>query len=150
MSVRVELGEAPLDPGQVLAGLASPADGALNLFLGTVRDHHQNRRVLRLKYHAYGAMAQQKMQQIADEVTERFAATSVVLLHRLGTLEVGEVSVLVAVATAHRVESFAACRHAIERIKSEVPIWKKEYFEDGVEWVKGCRPDSPVDTEPEE
>lgn len=145
MSVRVELGDAPLDPGQVLATLASPVDGALNLFLGVVRDHHQGRRVLRLEYHAYGAMAKQKMTQIADEVMQRFGATSVTLLHRLGTLEIGEVSVLVAVATPHRAESFTACRHAIERIKSEVPIWKKETFEEGVEWVEGCRPDTPVD-----
>ena len=143
MSVRVEIGEAALDPGQVLSSLAAPADGAVNLFLGVVRDHHQGRRVLRLEYHAYVPMAQQKMQQIADEVTERFGATSVILLHRLGTLEIGDVSVLVAVATAHRAESFTACRHAIGRIKSEVPIWKKEYFEDGVAWVEGCRPGAP-------
>ncbi|TDI11857.1 MAG: molybdenum cofactor biosynthesis protein MoaE [Acidobacteria bacterium] len=143
MSVRVEIGKARLDPGRVLSSLACPADGAVNLFLGVVRDHHQSRRVLRLEYHAYGAMAKQKMQQIADEVTERFGATSVVLLHRLGTLEIGDVSVLVAVATAHRAESFTACRHAIERIKSEVPIWKKEHFEDGVAWVEGCRPGAP-------
>ncbi len=143
MSVRVEIGDAPIDPGQALSALASPADGAVNLFLGVVRDHHRNRRVLRLEYHAYGPMAQQKMLQIADDVTERFGATSVILLHRLGTLEIGDVSVLVAVATAHRAESFAACRHAIERIKSEVPIWKKEHFEDGVAWVEGCRPGAP-------
>ena len=143
MSTRVEIGTAALDPGQVLSSLASPADGAVNLFLGVVRDHHRSRRVLRLEYHSYAPMAQQKMQQIADEVTERFGATSVTLLHRLGTLQIGEVSVLVAVATAHRAESVAACRHAIERIKSEVPIWKKEHFEDGVAWVEGCRPGAP-------
>ena len=143
MSVRVEIGTAPLDPGQVLSSLASPADGAVSLFLGVVRDPHESRRVLRLEYHAYVPMAKQKMRQIADEVAERFGATSVTLLHRLGTLEIGEVSVLVAVATAHRAESFTACRHAIERIKSEVPIWKKEHFEDGVAWVEGCRPGAP-------
>jgi molybdopterin synthase catalytic subunit len=143
MGVRVQIGQAPLDAAEVLASLASPADGAVNLFLGVVRDHHENHRVLRLEYHAYGPMAQRRMHQIAEEVSERFGATEVVLLHRLGMLEVGEVSVLVAVATAHRAESFAACRHAIERIKSEVPIWKKEYFEDGVAWVQGCRPDAP-------
>ena len=77
---------------------------------------------------------------IGRAVAARFAASSVALLHRLGTLEVGEVSVVVAVASAHRAEAFAGCRHAIERIKAEVPIWKKEHYEDGQAWVAGCRP----------
>jgi molybdopterin synthase catalytic subunit len=136
----VEIIETPLDPAKVLEDLAGPADGAVNLFLGVVRDHHRNRRVLRLEYHAYLPMALQRLQRIAADITESFGASSVTLLHRVGTLEVGEISVVVAVATAHRAESFAACRHAIERIKSEVPIWKKEHFEDGAAWVEGCRP----------
>jgi molybdopterin synthase catalytic subunit len=145
MAQRVELTAEPLDPAVALRELAGPADGAVSLFLGVVRDHHDGRRVLRLEYHAYRPMALERMRRIAAEVTARFEARSMVLLHRVGTLEIGEVSVIVAVATPHRAEAFAGCRHAIERIKEEVPIWKKEHFEDGEAWVKGCRPDA---TEP--
>ena len=141
MTRRVEIVDDPLDASAVVGGLATPADGAVSLFCGTVRDHHQGRRVLRLEYHGYRPMALRKMDAIADEVAGRFAASSVILLHRLGTLEVGEVSVVVAVASAHRAEAFAGCRHAIERIKAEVPIWKKEHYEDGeAAWVAPCPP----------
>ncbi len=141
-ALRVELVEAALDPGEIVRSLAGPADGAVNLFCGTVRNHHDDRSVLRLEYHAYRPMALARMRQIAADVAARFSASAVALWHRIGTLEVGDVSVVVAVATPHRAEAFAACRHAIERIKAEVPIWKKEHFEDGeVLWVAGCRPE---------
>jgi molybdopterin synthase catalytic subunit len=142
--MRAEIVDEPLHAPDALKDLATPADGAVNLFLGVVRDHHDGRRVLRLEYQVYGPMARRKLREIAADVQARFSASSVVLLHRVGTLAIGEVSVVVAVATAHRKESFAACRHAIERIKAEVPIWKREHFEDGsAEWVPGCRPQDP-------
>lgn len=135
---RVELTQHPIDPAAVLAGLAQPRDGAVDLFLGVVRDHHDGRRVVRLEYHAYPEMAVKVMRAIATEVHARFAASSIALVHRLGTLEIGEISVALAVAAPHRQAAFDACRHAMERLKREVPIWKREQFEDGTEWVLGC------------
>jgi len=135
---RVELTHDPIDAAAVLAGLAQPRDGALDLFLGVVRDHHDGRRVVRLEYHAYPEMALKVMQAIAAEARARFGISSLVLVHRLGTLEIGEISVALAVAAPHRQAAFDACRHAMERLKREVPIWKREQFEDGTEWVLGC------------
>lgn len=143
MPDRVEIVERPIDPREVLAGLAAPADGAVGSFFGTVRDHHHGRRVLRLEYHAYPEMALRVMRQIAAEARGRFEISSLVLLHRLGTLEIGEISVALAVAAPHRGPALAACRHALERVKHEVPIWKREHFEDGVAWVIGCAPEAP-------
>ena len=141
MGSRVEIVEHPIEPAAILADLAGSSDGAVALFLGIVRDHHEGRTVLRLEYHAYPEMALQVMRRIAAEAGSRFGASAVALVHRIGSLRVGETSVAVAVATEHRAEAFAACRHAMERIKTEVPIWKKEHFEGGESWVAGSRPD---------
>jgi molybdopterin synthase catalytic subunit len=138
---RVELTHNAIEPAALLAGLAESRDGAVDLFLGVVRDHHDGRRVLRLEYHAYPEMALKVMGEIAAEGHARFAVSSLALVHRLGTLEVGEISVALAVAAPHRQAAFDACRHAMERVKREVPIWKREQFEDGAAWVLGCAPD---------
>ena len=140
MPGRVEIVDHPIDPAATLRALAGPSDGAVALFLGIVRDHHEGRRVVRLEYQAYPEMALQVMRRIAAEARSRFGASSVALIHRVGTLNVGEVSVAVAVASPHRGEAFAACRHAMERLKHEVPIWKKEHGEGGESWAQGPRP----------
>ena len=129
-----------------LAGLegTAPADGALCLFVGVVRDHHQGRRVLRLEYEAYEEMALPLLERIEDEARRRWPVSAVRIVHRLGRLEVGEASVAVAVRAAHRAEAFAACHWAIDTLKATVPIWKKEYGEDGAVWMEGpgaCAPD---------
>jgi molybdopterin synthase catalytic subunit len=128
----VRLTREPID----LAALhgATSGDGALCLFVGLVRDHNRGRAVVRLEYEAYEEMALPLMEEIAAETRRRWPVTDVRIVHRLGSLDVGEPSVAVAVASPHRDEAFAACRYAIDTLKSTVPIWKKEFYADGQEW----------------
>jgi len=135
MGIGVRLVHEPIDVA-ALAGV-SPADGAVCLFVGVVRNEHQGRTVLRLEYEAYEEMALPLMEEIATETGRRFPVTAVRLVHRLGRLEVGEASVAVVVASPHRAEAFAACRFAIDTLKSRVPIWKKELYADGSAWLDG-------------
>jgi molybdopterin synthase catalytic subunit len=109
-------------------------DGALCLFVGVVRDENEGRRVLRLEYEAYEDMALPLMEEIAAEARRQFGVGEVRIVHRLGRLEIGEVSVAVAAASPHRAEAFAACRYAIDTLKARVPIWKKEFYADGAVW----------------
>jgi molybdopterin synthase catalytic subunit len=135
MSTLVRLVREPID----VAALAerSDADGAVCLFVGVVRNENRGRPVLRLEYEAYEEMARPLMEEIAAETGRRFPVTEVRLVHRLGTLEIGEASVVVAVSSPHRAEAFAACRFAIDTLKAQVPIWKKELYADGSEWLDG-------------
>ena len=114
------------------------ADGAVALFVGTVRNHNKGRKVLYLEYEAYAEMAEAEMQRIENEVREQFAISRVALVHRTGRLEIGEASVIAAVAAAHRAEAFDACRFVIDALKQRVPIWKKEVFEGGEVWIEGA------------
>jgi molybdopterin synthase catalytic subunit len=116
---------------------AAPADGAVCLFVGVVRDENAGRRVSHLEYEAYEDMALPLMEQIAAEAARRWPVSDVRLVHRLGRLDIGEPSVAVAVASPHRPEAFAACRYVIDTLKAEVPIWKKEFYEDGAAWLEG-------------
>ncbi|MER3419936.1 MAG: molybdopterin converting factor, partial [Chloroflexota bacterium] len=106
-------------------------------FYGVVRNHNRGRRVLYLEYDAYPPMAEKKMHEIAAEVRQRWPVTGIAMRHRIGRLEIGEVSVMIAVASAHRADAIAACHYAIDRLKEIVPIWKKEVFEGGEEWLEG-------------
>lgn len=134
----VRLQAEPIDPGAVLGSVGSASDGALALFVGTVRDRHHGRAVRFLEYHAYDGMAEQEMDAIVAEVARRFEVGRVAIVHRRGRLEIGDVSVAIAVAAPHRSAAMEACRFAIDTLKSTVPIWKKEHFEDGgVVWVEG-------------
>lgn len=121
----------------VIARLKQPADGAMVVFDGVVRDNTRGRRTLYLNYEAYEAMALRQMESLAIETRTRFAVRNVSIIHRLGRLEIGETSVLIAVAAAHRGPAFDACRWIIDTLKKTVPIWKKEYFEDGSVWADG-------------
>jgi molybdopterin synthase catalytic subunit len=118
--------------------------GAVALFYGVVRNNSRGRRVLYLEYDAYPSMAVKKMRQVAAEVRSRWEITDVAISHRIGRLEVGETSLLVAVSAPHRREAFEACHHAVDRIKEIVPVWKKEVWEGGETWVEG----HPVGAEP--
>jgi molybdopterin synthase catalytic subunit len=130
--------DAPIDAAALLAEAASPADGAALLFLGVVREENDGRAVSRLEYSAYAAMAEREMRRIADEARERFGTGAVLLVHRVGMLEVGEASVAVVVAAPHRGEAYEASRYAIEALKRRVPVWKREGYVDGeTAWVPG-------------
>jgi molybdopterin converting factor subunit 1 len=112
-------------------------DGARVVFEGVVRNESQGRKTLYLCYEAYESMAVRKMEEIGAELKEKFAIHNVGIIHRTGRLEIGETSVAIIVTAAHRGAAFEACRYAIDRLKQSVPIWKKEYFEDGAVWIEG-------------
>jgi molybdopterin synthase catalytic subunit len=135
--------DAPLDAAEAVGAVAGPDRGAIATFHGVARDHHRGRRVVALEYHAYAAMAEETLKRIGREVEERFGTPHVAILHRVGRLAIGETSVIVAVAAAHRREALAACAYAIERLKEVVPIWKKEHGEDGARWIEGPPGEAP-------
>jgi MoaE-MoaD fusion protein len=118
-------------------GIKRPEDGATAVFEGIVRNHTRGRRTLYLDYEAYEDMALKQMEKLAGRVLSEFKIRDVALVHRLGRLEIGETSVLIVVASAHRAAAFDACRWLIDTLKRTVPIWKKEYFEDGAVWADG-------------
>jgi len=117
--------------------LKAPEQGAVVVFEGIVRDNLHGRKTRHLEYEAYEPMAIRKMEQIGREVKQKFPIDGLGMIHRLGRLEIGETSVAIIVAAAHRHAAFEACRYAIDRLKQIVPIWKKEYFEDGAVWAEG-------------
>lgn len=131
----------PLDGARLLDSVGEQGNGAAILFLGRVRVVNEGRRVARLHYEAYGEMAEAELGRIAAEAAERFAVRGVVAEHRVGTLEVGEASVAIAVAGPHRGPCFEASRYVIEQIKQRLPVWKREEYEDGTwRWLEGKKP----------
>lgn len=126
-----------IDSAGIAAAIKQPEDGAVVVFDGIVRNQSRGRRTLYLEYTAYEAMALQHMERLAVQALANFAVRDVWLVHRLGRLEIGETSVLIAVASAHRAAAFEACRWVIDTLKKTVPIWKKEFFEDGAVWADG-------------
>jgi molybdopterin synthase catalytic subunit len=134
---RTRLVHERIDTQVVLASVRQPGAGAVVAFDGTVRDHSRGRRTLFLDYEAYEPMALRELEKLAQQAREKFAVCDVVIVHRTGRLEIGETSVLIAVSAAHRAAAFDACRWIIDTLKHTVPIWKKEYFEDGAVWADG-------------
>ena len=131
------LKSTPLELTALVAQVESPARGGVACFLGSVRNQQHGRKVLRLDYSAYTPRAEAECARIVAEAEARWDC-AVALAHRIGTLEIGETAVAIAAASPHREEAFAACRYVIEEVKRRVPIWKREFFEDGsVEWVGG-------------
>lgn len=131
----IKLLETALDVQHCIGFVGEGGAGAINVFIGTVRDHTKGKRVVRLEYEAYGPMAVAEMEKIARQAIGQFGAGRVAIHHRVGTLAVGEAAVVIAVSTPHRQASFEACQFIIETLKQTVPIWKKEVFEDGETWV---------------
>ncbi len=128
--------EQPLSPDAVAASVGDPAAGGIVIFSGIVRNEKDGRPVKYLEYEAHAAMAEAKMREIGAAVRRRWPSVkAVTMLHRIGRLEIGESSVLIAVSAAHRQEAFEACQYAIDTLKQRVPVWKKEHFEDGEVWV---------------
>ena len=111
------------------------SSGAINIFLGTVRDNTKGKAVVKLEYEAYDSMAKKEIQKIIDQANSKWKLNGAVVVHRKGILKPGDTAVLIAVSTPHRAESFEACRYIIDTLKETVPIWKKEFFTDGEVWV---------------
>ncbi len=131
----VRMTDAPIDLMGVLDAVEGEGEGAVVLFVGRVRDHTGDRDVTHLDYEAYGAMAAGEMEALALEACERHGAARVAMVHRTGRLEIGEAAVAIAVSSGHRPAAFGACRWLIDTLKERVPIWKRECFADGAEWI---------------
>ena len=124
----MELTRAVLDPAAITRRVERPAAGAVVVFIGTARDEHEGRRVERLEYEAQERLAQKALERLCAEALSRFDLAAVAIQHRIGKLEIGEASVVIAVSAAHRAAAFDGCRHLIDTLKTTVPIWKKEYY----------------------
>lgn len=135
MLIRVT--DTELDAGQAIAAVATPAAGAINVFLGVVRDNNLGRNVGHLEYEAYPEMAEKVMRQLGEEAITQFGLERVAILHRTGRLEIGETSLLVAISSGHRAESFEGGHWLVNEIKKRVPVWKKEVWDTGEAWIEG-------------
>lgn len=136
-SVWIDVTGDPIDVGELSEFVGDPAAGSTVVFTGTVRDHSPGRAdVSHLEYEAYGDVAQRKIAEIVDEAYGQWSILKVAALHRTGSLSIGEPAVCVAVSSAHRADGFDACRYIIDELKSRVPVWKKEHWPGGAEWVQ--------------
>lgn len=142
----LSVGVAPLNIEPLIGavshrGADTGADGAVATFLGLVRKHNAGRVVRHLEYEGYEALAIRAFERIAAEVHDRWPGVRLALHHRLGRIDIGQPSVAIAAASAHRADAFAACRYTIERVKQIAPIWKREFFEGGDVWIEGATAD---------
>ena len=138
MSVHAWVTRAPIAADSVLALVGGPEDGAIDVFLGTVRDHNEGSAVAGVDYEAYVEMAEQVLRDIVSEAASQAGVGDVAAVHRIGALQVGEVSVAIAASAPHRAEAFAACRYVIEQVKQRLPVWKQERYAGGSEkWLAG-------------
>ncbi|TYZ13543.1 molybdenum cofactor biosynthesis protein MoaE [Hymenobacter lutimineralis] len=134
--IHIDLTDQPIDVPAALRSVEADGAGAINTFIGTVRNQSTGRPVVRLEYEAYDSMALHQLRKVAEQAAERWPMLQkVAVVHRKGTLYIGDVAVVVAVSTPHRAESFAACQYIIDTLKQVVTIWKKEFYEDGDVWV---------------
>lgn len=131
----IKITHDPLVPEQITSQVRQNSNGAVVTFLGTTRDSFERKKVLKLDYEAYEDMALKKMSDIRREVQAEFGIEDIAIVHRIGTVDIGQISLVVAVASPHRKEAFSACLQIVDRVKEIVPIWKKEVFEDGSRWV---------------
>jgi len=138
---QVAVTSEPLDSNALAALVDAKGDGAVVTFAGLVRDHNQGRQVQFLEYEAYEPLAIRALQRIVDEARDLWPGARIAVHHRLGRLEIGEASIVIAAASAHRADAFAACRYTIERVKQIVPIWKREHFNGGDVWLEGATAD---------
>ena len=130
-----EITRHPLNPEEITARVRKDTNGAVVTFLGTTRLFAEGRKVVRLEYEAYEEMALKEMEKVRLEVTSRWGLEDIAIAHRIGVVDIGEISLVIAVASPHRKEAFLACHQAVDLLKETVPIWKKEFFEDGEHWV---------------
>lgn len=139
----IKITEKAIDVQKVIETASSLSAGAVNVFIGTVRNNAHGKNVVWLEYEAYETMVVNEVRKIIDEASHRWPLKGWAISHRIGTLKPGEVAVAIAVSSPHRKDSFAACQFIIDELKEKAPIWKKEVFEDGEEWVS-ARPDATV------
>ena len=133
----VQITGEKIDVRAAADSVTTPESGGIDLFIGTTRNHSKNRAVAWLEYEAYESMALKMMERLEEEARSRWPISKAVLIHRIGRVDIGEASVVIAVSSAHRKEAFEACRFLIDKLKQVVPIWKREFFADGtVEWSR--------------
>jgi molybdopterin synthase catalytic subunit len=135
LNTDIKILSEPLNIQSCIDWVMTPQCGGIDVFIGTVREVTKGKTVVRLEFEAYETMALKEMKKIADEGMKRWAVHKIVIHHRTGVLQIGEVPVVIAVSAAHRDVAFDACRYIIDTLKQTVPIWKKEVFEDGEVWV---------------
>ena len=131
----IELTFDPLDPEKVTGKVRRNSNGAVVTFLGTTRDNFEGKRVVTLEYEAFDEMAIKELEKVRLQLIAEFCIEDLAISHRIGRVDIGEISLVVAVASPHRKEAFYACHQAVDRLKETVPIWKKEVYEDGSRWV---------------
>lgn len=135
MQTQIEIHTEPLNIQQCIDWVMSPDSGGIDVFIGTVRNATKGKTVLKLEFEVYNKMAINEINKISKQAFKQWAVQKVLVHHRSGTLQVGEIPVIIAVSAAHRDAAFEACRYIIDTLKQTVPIWKKEFFEDGEVWV---------------
>ncbi|MFI5134909.1 MAG: molybdenum cofactor biosynthesis protein MoaE [Chitinophagales bacterium] len=134
-NINIQITDQPLNIQSCIEWARDPQCGGIDVFIGTVRASTKQKKVVRLEFEAYEKMALNEMNRIAEEVFKKYSVQKILIHHRVGILQIGDVPVVIVVAAAHRDVAFDACRYAIDTLKQTVPIWKKEVFEDGEEWV---------------
>lgn len=139
MNSNIQISPFPLNTQSAIDWIMSPASGGIDVFIGTVRNQTKGKNVTRLEFEAYEPMALSEMEKIAVQAFEQWPVQKILIHHRTGVLQIGEIPVIIAVSAAHRAAAFEACRYIIDTLKQTVPIWKKEFFEDGEIWV-GAHP----------
>lgn len=135
----IKIVECQIDHEEVVKSVSGPETGAIVTFDGTVRNNARDKRVTHLYYQAYPQMATLELEKIRTEAIQRWHLNNMAITHRIGRMEIGESSVFIAVASSHREDAFAACRFVIDTLKTTVPIWKKEYYQDGEIWIESYR-----------
>ncbi len=131
----IEITDQPIEVQKIITAASQHEAGAINIFIGTVRNQTSGKKVLRLEYEAYEPMAVSEVRKIIDRANQQWNLTGWAVSHRTGTMIPGDIAVVVVISTPHRKESFSACQFIIDSLKQTVPIWKKEFFEDGDQWV---------------
>ena len=137
----VDITHEKIDVDTVLRSVEDDRTGGVVFFIGRVRNHSDGHEVIRMAYEGYDALAKTELGKIEAEVRAKWPVRQMTIIHRLGMLELGEASVLIAVACDHRVQAFEACQYTIDTLKKRIPVWKKEYGPDGESWVEGCLPE---------
>jgi molybdopterin synthase catalytic subunit len=135
MTADIRIFSQPLDIQSSIDWVMTPGSGGIDVFIGTVRDKTKGKKVIRLEFEAYEQMALREMNKIAEQALAKWPVQKILIHHRTGVLQIGEVPVIIAVSAVHREAAFEACRYAIDTLKQTVPIWKKEVFDDGEVWV---------------